>query len=36
LRRLIINKLLPVQQIGGKPQSDVIDAEIITEDKHIR
>ncbi len=36
LRGFIIRKLLPVQQIGGQRQSDIIDAEIITEDKHIR
>jgi len=36
LRKLIINRLLPIQQINGKRQSDFIDAEVITEDKHIR
>ncbi|OIO67795.1 MAG: exlusion protein FxsA [Zetaproteobacteria bacterium CG12_big_fil_rev_8_21_14_0_65_55_1124] len=36
LRGFIIRKLLPIQQIAGKRQSDIIDAEIIMEDKHIR
>jgi len=36
LRSLIINRLLPVHQINGGGRSDIIDAEIIHEDKHIR
>ena len=39
LRQFIINRMLPVQQIGGAAhhhdsRSDVIDVEIITHDKH--
>ena len=36
VRRLIINKLMPIRQIKGKGRSDFIDAEVIPEDKHIR
>ena len=36
LRQLIIRKLLPIQQINKTGQSDFIDAEVISEDKHIR
>ncbi|MDQ6987441.1 MAG: FxsA family protein [Mariprofundaceae bacterium] len=39
-RRLVINRLLPVQQIGGARNAshanpDIIDVEIISDDKHI-
>lgn len=36
LRQWLINRLLPVRQINGGVRSDIIDAEIIHEDKHIR
>lgn len=36
LRQWIINRLLPSRQIGGNRRPDIIDAEIIHEDKHIR
>jgi len=36
LRQLIINKLLPIQQRRRQQQADIIDAEIIHHDHHIR
>jgi len=36
LRTLIIKRLIPIQQIPGNSRSDIIDAEIIQEDRHIR
>ena len=36
LRTFIIKRLMPIQQISGNPRSDIIDAEIIQEDRHIR
>jgi UPF0716 protein FxsA len=36
LRTLIINRLLPVSRIGKRGHSDIIDAEIISSEKHIR
>jgi len=36
LRQWLINRLLPARQIGGGARSDIIDAEIISEDKRIR
>ncbi|MDX8406054.1 MAG: FxsA family protein [Mariprofundus sp.] len=36
LRQLIINRLLPIQQIGKRAQSDIIDVEAIHHDHHVR
>jgi len=35
MRSLIINRLLPFQQITGTRHTNIIDAEIISHDKHI-
>jgi len=35
LRSYIINRLLPIQQIGKSARSDIIDAEIISQEKHL-
>jgi len=36
LRTYIINRLLPIRQVGRSGHSDIIDAEIISTEKHIR
>jgi len=36
LRQWIINRMLPSQQIGGTRRTDIIDVEVIHEDKRIR
>lgn len=36
VRQLIINRVMPIRQVGGQPQSDIIDVEIIRNEHHIR
>jgi len=36
LRTFLINRLLPTQKIGKRGHSDIIDAEIVSSEKHIR